>query len=367
MNLWRLIFETASVEEIEYVLQKTKLCIPGFRATNRKDAPRSQIVQTITKGKKWNAIQKEYQKMLELNTEEKLRIDNPLRQKIIQLVLIGDHDSIIEAESLGCQLTLPIVEKKDSVIKDSIINENDRESIQEWQKKYKKLENEAKKQQQRLEQKYEDKSKETNELRKKKNILEKNHQIELSKLKENILKIVEEKKLGEKRINELDEATKVLKDEIAQKDEKIQEFLQEAEFYEEQIKNYSQQLEELLLRNNSGGEDIADNGAQEEVQQTIKYSGNKIKILVIGETTTKYEELKNLDLEFIHAQGINMEDFKERRDLATIIIMLSWTLTMSMQRKLKKDIPSDKLNEFHDYTSFRDYIAKKECISYVCN
>lgn len=363
INLWRRILETASDEELKHVLHETGIPISGFRADKTGTVPRSLIIRTMVQVKNGKKIRGVYQKLLENDLWKNLEIEDALRKKIIELILVGEPECIIEAECLSSQLITQVEQGKNSQVKETIKSSSEQNVIQEWQKKYIKLERETKKKLQNLEQKYETKVKEGSELKRKILILEKRHEGEISRIREQFTEVVEESNLYQKQIEELQKKTMILENQIRIKDEEVKDLTQEIQSHKAKNEECCQEIEKLLGNKVKDENPSNDINIQEESEYT-NCSDNKIKVIVIGETFHKQEKLKTFDVEFIHAQEINEEELEKRSNSAINVILLSWTMNITMQRKIKKKIPKEKLKEFDDYNTFRKYINDKERMNY---
>lgn len=356
-NLWRKIFETASEDEIQYILHKTDLPIPGFRPDKRKTIPRFLIIKTLiqtvnSEQKKTKSyakkIRETYEKLLDTNSDHPLPLEDSVRRKIVELILTGNSENLIEAEDLSLKLASQTPQQnKEALIENNdvqiLIDSNVEQEVEqeEWKVEFKKLEREMKKKFQNLEQKYENKIKETNDLKKNITILEKKQLGEVKILNERITEISEENELYQEQISKLQEIAISLEEKINIKEKELIMLLQTVELYKKENEEYREKIEHM------------------QIKITHKeLSDNKIKVLVIGEIFQKQDNLKNFDLEFVQAQKISEEELVKRSEVSAKVILLSWTMTMAMQRKIKRIVPKQKLEEFYDYNTFCKYISE---------
>ena len=141
VKLWKMIFDTAPQEEIEYVLKKLKITIPGFRYNKGSKIQRTLIIPAITKGKKWVKVQTEYKNIIETNAGYNLKNDDIIRRDFIKLLLTGDELTSLEIEQMASKLGLYNGSPKERLKKNSTIEDDSIRSLEESKKIYRRLEN----------------------------------------------------------------------------------------------------------------------------------------------------------------------------------------------------------------------------------
>lgn len=365
VDAWKIVWETAPTEEIKYILEKTKIPIPGFRLEKIDGVSKGVLNRLIALGGNKKKIVRAYKDNVGSDMEGTLIIVDEQRRQAIKLLLSGDIANLQAAEDLLSKAREDEVdprlatkhERNNSVIPDS--------EAEKWKKKCKAIENKMETKVHSLEKKLETKNNDANEFKIKFSMAEKAYarkSISLEKEKDNILQeftvCQAQNKILLERVESLEndlEDNRLINQQLGKKFEELQER------YDQVVVKLEQEL------NGSNGESVnttdrqSVKSAQEtelecEVKQTLPGTFQQdIKNVVVGKFA-RQENILPSGWECVDPQKTDVKMLVQMSQTAQTVFVLSWLITAAKRRKVQEVVPLSKLREFEDYNTFCEYI-----------
>ena len=345
-EMWRRILETAPTEEIKFVLNKGKINIPGFRPDKIELIQRSIVIKTMLQSKNLKKITEIYKEILnEDMTSKAFQIKDCQRSEVVKALLIGAAEN-----------GEPVAQLSMNLISEKVVNSNSTNLITEeakiadiveklnleWEEKKKLIEKKAEKKVRKLETKIELMTEEVNRFKKNIAAIGAKRVHENSEMEYERRRFAEEREGFLKQIEEIKNKISELQYENERLVLKIEEFETE------------KQKQEMVIERKIVEEEIT------KVEEGCPNS--KGKVLIVGNVSESKIRGLVSNLEYVNDKAEDLETRLLSNEMNTNVIMLSWTMNMAKQRKIRTLVPEENLSEFSDYQSFCQYFSRGECI-----
>lgn len=365
VDAWKIVWETAPTEEIKYILEKTKIPIPGFRLEKIDVISKSVLNRLMAMSGNKKKIVRAYKDNIGIDTKGDLLIQDEQRKLAVKLLLSGDIANLPVAEDLLSKI------REDEVVP-KLVTKNERDNVdildsevEKWKKKYKTLESKMETKVHCLEKKLETKNNDINAFKIKFSMTEKVHARQNSSMEREKNDLLKESKRCQtqnktllERIESLEnelENNRLINQQLTKNFEELQERYDSVNVKLEQPMNVGtvESVNALVIQSVESEQVKTLDG---EVKQTLLVPvQQEMKNVVVGKFA-RQENILPSGWECVDPQKTDMKMLERMSQTAQTVFVLSWLITAAKRRKVQEAVPLSKLREFEDYNTFCEYI-----------